>query len=1200
MNSMVGWLLRPVLGYGLVLKANPYHDSKGRFSSAPGPAQSAFAEANKITHTPRELIKSAFGGDKELMAEYQAVNDKVEAAVRAGKETYRAHVTNLDALDSGKTYRAAYSPERLAEHNRIINEILQGSEKYKAKEGTKPEVMFLGGRGGAGKGNFDKAKGNESGVYDSSTHLVLDPDHVKSKMKEYSPEMAYLVHRESADIFDKLVTRARTRKLNVVLDKTMRHSPKSMVNSFEKHGYDMQAHYMHMPPEGAAIRALGRWKKGEDTPVGVKTKRGRLVPPQVILKMTDNEKHFDSILPKMKKWSVWSNTRPMGLPPKKITDSSEVKPAKKWEQGFSSLFLHQVQKANPYHDEKGRFTSHGKAASVSLWGAKTANINSPAKHAANSYAAGHHQAKVKEFSHILGTHVRQGGSISDATGQKLLDQAKLHAEGLKTYATHVAPPDKITPGFRDTLANQTANAFAESGLSVASKVKHGIPLTEAEHAAILKSKEYDKQHYSKKQKEKVTADLISMGEKLTALQNQPGFEKNPEFIKLAKKVSKASALGKKHGLESDQIESALQQGKINHSHAKNKALDAYEAATKSLHEEILKGSVASTTPAYSAHLKAKEDALKLVSQAELDAAHQKAANHVKAEHQVAKDVLSQLHQKHKNILSIETGKKLNEAYKAHVDKYGSASAEEAISHGDQMLAAKKATGTEPVSSPKHLEPKQPSVAEVLTGKPSGPGVAKSQSFKEPKTKQEALDTVHALGKQYYLLKEGKYPNASKTSPPQELADAYGLYSKAKAAYEKHGGDPGEFPNISMKLKDSAKNELASAAHAKKTAQDSLSVALHTASKHYMDTKSGFGASSAKAKEAEKAMNLIAKEAKKHLSEAEVNASIAKGVQTHLDSVAATKKAALQTFHDASYNLHYATLKHKDNPNHEEVLKAASEFDAVAGKQAGSKLVKQADLVKASSEAKAAAKANLKSEKEFAKKYGSATKVASLYDKEAGTFKYRNKDPSFAAHGNKQIAKLSPQERLTVSSYTGSSFTSLNKAVGAFGTAKMKGLSTEPLSDDRKAQMKHMDAVFAKTTLGENVNLRRNMPQKYFWEQLGLSVERANSMSQEELNKMVGKVYKETAYSSTSMRKDFDASFASETWKTGGAALRIRAGKDMPGMYAKSLSKHSSEDEVILPRGTTYVVRKVTRLNDGSGNNKVEIHVDMIGAFPDKL
>lgn len=1196
MNSMVGWLLRPVLGYGLVLKANPYHDSKGRFSSAPGPAQSAFAEANKITHTPRELIKSAFGNDKELIAEFNKAHDEVSSLVRQGKETYRAHVTNLEALDSGKIHRGSYTPERLKEHNRIINEILQGSEKYAAKEGSNPEVMFLGGRGGAGKGNFDKAKGNDAGVYDSSSHLVLDPDHVKRKMKEYSPETAYLTHRESVDIFDKLVKESRRRKLNMVIDITMRHPLTAMVKTFAKHGYDMQAHYMHMPPEGAAVRALLRWKNGgEPNSLGVKSGRGRLVTPGVVLKMTDNEKNFDTIVPHMKKWSVWSNTRPMGLPPKKV---SEGESKKKWE-GFSSMFYH-VEKANPYHDEKGRFTSHGKASSVSLWGAKTANINSPAKHSANSYAAGHHQQKVKEFAHMLGTHVRQGGSISDATGQKLLDQAKLHAEGLKTYATHVASPDKITSGYRDTLSKQTANAFAESGLSVTSKVKHGIPLTEAEHAAILKSKEYDKQYYSKKQKEKVTADLISMGEKLTALQNQPGFEKNPEFIKLAKKVSKASALGKKHGLESDQIESALAQGKINHSKAKNKVLDAYEAATKSLHEEILNGQVSSGSEVYSAHLKAKEEALKMVSQETLDAVHQKAANHVKAEHQVAKDALSQQFQEHEKTKSAESSKKLNEMHSAHIDKYGPASAEEALHHAAQVLAAKKATGTEPVSSPKHIEPKKPSVAEALTGKSSGPGVAKPQSFKDPKTKQEALDAVHAMGKQYYLLKGGKYPNASKTSPPQELADAYGLYSKAKAAYEKHGGDPGEFPNISLKLKDSAKNELAYAASAKASKLSSLTSSLHDAAQNYMATKAKHGSSSAEAKTAEKAMNSIVKEAKKHLPEGNVNDSIAKGVQSHLASVEASKKAAIQTFHDAAYNLHYATLKHKDNPNHEEVLKAASEFDAVAGKQSGSKIVKQADLVKASSEAKAAAKANLKSEKEFAKKYGSATKVASLYDKEEATFKYRDKDPSFAAHGNKQIAKLTPQEHDTVNSYTGSSFTSLNKAVGAFGTAKMKGLPTEPLSDGRKAQMENMDGVFAKTTLGKNVNLRRNMPQKYFWEQLGISVEKANSMSQEELNKMVGKVYKETAYSSTSMREDFNSSFAKETVKTGGAVLRIRAGKDMPGMYAKSISQHSSEAEVILPRGTTYVVRKVTRLNDGSGNNKVEIHVDMIGAFPDKL
>lgn len=153
------------------------------------------------------------------------------------------------------------------------------------------------------------------------------------------------------------------------------------------------------------------------------------------------------------------------------------------------------------------------------------------------------------------------------------------------------------------------------------------------------------------------------------------------------------------------------------------------------------------------------------------------------------------------------------------------------------------------------------------------------------------------------------------------------------------------------------------------------------------------------------------------------------------------------------------------------------------------------------------------------------------------------------------------------------------------------------------RMEKMDSVFAKTTLGKNVLLRRNMAQKYFWEQLGFDVSKVDSLTEEDLKGIVGKVYKETAYSSTSMDPFFSGQFQGEAGKTGGAVLHIRAGASMPGLRAKALSGHSGEEEVILPRGTTYVVRKITKLPKDPYNEsskRFEIYVDMIGAFPDSI
>lgn len=154
-----------------------------------GDAETFAQKHNKRTTSVGNLLNVAFNNDKELLKEFNSALEAVDADVKAGKETYRAHVTNLGALLSGKAKRPAYTKERLKEHNRIINAILDGADKFKPAEGESPEVVFLGGRGGSGKGGFDKKKGFDSGVYDSKSHLLLDPDKVKHLMKMYADSL---------------------------------------------------------------------------------------------------------------------------------------------------------------------------------------------------------------------------------------------------------------------------------------------------------------------------------------------------------------------------------------------------------------------------------------------------------------------------------------------------------------------------------------------------------------------------------------------------------------------------------------------------------------------------------------------------------------------------------------------------------------------------------------------------------------------------------------------------------------------------------------------------------------------------------------------------------------------------------------------------------------------------------------------------
>ena len=144
-----------------------------------GEASSFAAERNKRTTSVDHLLSVAFNNDRELLAEFNAAMEAVKVDVKAGKESFRAHVDNLKELDSGKAKRPAYTKERLKVHNEISNSLLKDAANFLPKEGEKPEVIFLGGRGSSGKGGINKKKGIGSGVYPDTYHRVLYTDKVK-------------------------------------------------------------------------------------------------------------------------------------------------------------------------------------------------------------------------------------------------------------------------------------------------------------------------------------------------------------------------------------------------------------------------------------------------------------------------------------------------------------------------------------------------------------------------------------------------------------------------------------------------------------------------------------------------------------------------------------------------------------------------------------------------------------------------------------------------------------------------------------------------------------------------------------------------------------------------------------------------------------------------------------------------------------
>jgi predicted ABC-type ATPase len=165
---------------------------------------------------------------------------------------------------------------------------------------------MLGGRGGSGKSWF------EGNVYDPQKFIVLDADVIKGMLPEYEGWNAAQVHEESSDILESIIKTARDKGLNVVLDATMKTAKSAIakMQAFKNKGYTIEAHYMHLPRQEAAKRAVSRFMG--------KTKR--YVPINVVLSNTSNEETFDLIKAEADNWSFRDNNVPKGRGPIVISE----------------------------------------------------------------------------------------------------------------------------------------------------------------------------------------------------------------------------------------------------------------------------------------------------------------------------------------------------------------------------------------------------------------------------------------------------------------------------------------------------------------------------------------------------------------------------------------------------------------------------------------------------------------------------------------------------------------------------------------------------------------------------------------------------------------------------------------------------------------------------------------------------------------
>ena len=160
---------------------------------------------------------------------------------------------------------------------------------------NKPTLTILGGRVASGKSFFTRPGGEAD-----CTHTIkLDCNEIKAQLPGYEASSAALYHEEASDIFNRLDVQAREAGLNVILETTMRtEGPTiSRIKAYKAAGYRIEGHYMFLPPQMAASRAVDRFTN----------EGGRFVPPAVILASRANEANFDAAKPSFDRWTIYSN-----------------------------------------------------------------------------------------------------------------------------------------------------------------------------------------------------------------------------------------------------------------------------------------------------------------------------------------------------------------------------------------------------------------------------------------------------------------------------------------------------------------------------------------------------------------------------------------------------------------------------------------------------------------------------------------------------------------------------------------------------------------------------------------------------------------------------------------------------------------------------------------------------------------------------
>lgn len=277
-----------------------------------GGAGDAAGEGHNLIPPDKFNASSVYQDHADPNATAETVLAQFPPEVAAKVEEFRKKVGGLTQTQDKFKVDGQYTPERVKVHQRIYDHFLSDERIAAArpKDGEAPKFILLGGRGGSGKSQL------EGLVFDPESVIKLDADEIKGMLPEYKGWNAAEVHEESGDIFDAITEYAAKLGLNIVHDATMKTAKKAvaLVQHMKGQGYGTEAHYMFLPPQEAAKRAIGRFqtKKGDFS--------GRFVPPEVVLGNTGNEASFDQVKGLVDGWSFRDNNVPQGQPPRLLSE----------------------------------------------------------------------------------------------------------------------------------------------------------------------------------------------------------------------------------------------------------------------------------------------------------------------------------------------------------------------------------------------------------------------------------------------------------------------------------------------------------------------------------------------------------------------------------------------------------------------------------------------------------------------------------------------------------------------------------------------------------------------------------------------------------------------------------------------------------------------------------------------------------------